>query len=342
MVSFCTLFDCYYMDKGLALYHSLKKVMGDFCLYIFAMDRSAYDILCDLELENSVIVSEDEILNQELFEIKMTRKRAEYCWTCTPIIVEYVLEHFKVSACTYIDADLYFYKDPNILIDELKKNFASVGIMGHRFPSKILNSKREKLYGKYCVEFNTFFNDKYGIKVLEWWKKKCLECCTMDLYQEGYGDQKYLEQWEQKFSGVYEVQNVGAGVAPWNITDYRLIGKRGASTWVKYKNQMECELIFYHFQGLRMLNDREAHIAVYNEIGNMDNRLIQLIYNDYVQEISYIRQYLKENYQFVFPINEIRPGERGNRKYTGLIDEILYLYQCLIILVRGKKNYIRV
>lgn len=342
MANYCTLFDSYYLDRGLALYHSLEKVAKDFHLYIFAFDKESYNILSSLKLSNAVIVSEEKILDEELTEIKEKRKRAEYCWTCTPIIIEYVLEKFQVEECTYIDADMYFYKEPEILIDELKKNNASIGIIGHRFPKSFTTEKRERLYGKYCVEFNTFFNNDTGKEVLRWWKNKCIESCTMDLYQESFGDQKYLEQWEERFNGVYELKNLGAGVAPWNITDYRLEAFKDDIIRMKYRKNIECELIFYHFQGLRMINNRESHIAVYNEVGRMDYKLIEYIYMKYVEELYHIRQYLKEKYNFVFPESEIRPGERGKRKFTSLKDEVAYIYQCLTILFRGKKNYIKI
>lgn len=339
MANYCTLFDSYYLDRGLALYNSLKNTAEEFCLYILAMDKQSYSILNNLRLKNAVIISEEEILDSELKEIKKKRKRAEYCWTCTPIIVDYILETFSVEECTYIDADMYFYKDPAILIDELKSNNASVGIIGHRFPKSFASEKRERLYGKYCVEFNTFFNNVNGRQVLQWWKKKCIESCTMDLYQESFGDQKYLEQWERKFSGVYELKNLGAGIAPWNIADYKLENIEDGVPKLRYRKQEQCELVFYHFQGLRMINDKEAHIAVYNEVGKMDRQFINYIYIKYIKEIYSIRLYLKEKYKFAFPEAEIRPGERGKRKFTSFKDEAAYIYQCLTILFRGKRNY---
>ena len=45
MMNFCTLFDSYYLDKGLALYRSLEKVSEDFTLYVFCFDEDSYEIL---------------------------------------------------------------------------------------------------------------------------------------------------------------------------------------------------------------------------------------------------------------------------------------------------------
>ena len=47
MLNFCTLFDSYYLDKGLALYHSLCKATDDFDLYVFCFDEKSYEILTE-------------------------------------------------------------------------------------------------------------------------------------------------------------------------------------------------------------------------------------------------------------------------------------------------------
>ena len=53
---FCTLFDSNYLDKGLALYKSLKNVMKSFKLYILAMDERSNTILNSLHLNNTAII----------------------------------------------------------------------------------------------------------------------------------------------------------------------------------------------------------------------------------------------------------------------------------------------
>ena len=128
MITFCTLFDSYYLDKGLALYHSLEECAREFKLYIFCFDDKSFQVLKSMEMKHAVLTHHSEIEDEELLKLKQERSKAEYCWTCTPVIIEYVLKHYKEPACTYIDADLFFFQDPAILFDEIKAAGANIVI----------------------------------------------------------------------------------------------------------------------------------------------------------------------------------------------------------------------
>ena len=108
-IHLCTIFDSNYLDKGLTLYYSLENTCRDFVLYIFAFDDLAEKVLNEMGLEKVKVIRLEQFETKELLAVKGTRSRGEYCWTCTPVIIEYVLDHFEVECCTYIDADLFFY-----------------------------------------------------------------------------------------------------------------------------------------------------------------------------------------------------------------------------------------
>ena len=54
---FCTLFDSNYLDKGLALYFSLRHVCENFILYLFPFDEAAEKVLLDLDLEKVELIT---------------------------------------------------------------------------------------------------------------------------------------------------------------------------------------------------------------------------------------------------------------------------------------------
>ena len=260
MISFCTLFDSYSLDKGIALYKSLENVSNDFTLYIFCFDDKSYEVLNDLCFRHAVIIHHNEFERPELLEKKRERSKAEYCWTCTSVIIEYVLDNYDVNSCTYLDSDLFFYFDPQIIFDEIFAANANVVIVEHRFKDNKYGRKLEKRNGKYCVEFNYFDQSTNSRKVLSWWKNKCLEWCYDQPEEDRMGDQKYLNHWKRDFIGVHELQHLGGGVAPWNLEQYNLERVYDNKIEMSTTQGVVFPLVFYHFQNIRYLPGRKVNI----------------------------------------------------------------------------------
>lgn len=302
MINFCTLFDSYYLDKGLALCRSLERVSDDYTLYIFCFDDKSMDVLKKLNLKNVVLIHHTVIETPRLLKLKGERSKAEYCWTCTPVIVEYVLDHYKVDSCTYIDADLYFYENPEILFSEIREAGCNTVITEHRFPDDLSGRKWLRKSGKYCVEFNYFDQSEYSREALKWWKEKCFEWCFALYEPDRMGDQKYLEQFPKKFVGVHELQHLGGGVAPWNLKQYKLRDNRNDKIILQEISgeKKEFPLVFYHFQNIKYLSARKVNI----NSGTKDKKLKYTIYKPYLKEIEACRRLLKTQYGIEFAVNK--------------------------------------
>ncbi len=220
MLHFCTLFDSNYLARGLVTYESLMSVTeGGVQLYIFAFDDKCFDVLTTMKLSNMTVIPLSEFEDEQLLAIKESRTRGEYCWTCTSSTILYCIEKYNLPHCTYIDADMYFYQNPQILIDEKPSN-CSVIISEHRYTPSY---DKSKLSGKYCVQFMYFDNTEGGLKILNWWRERCLEWCFNRFEDGKFGDQKYLDDWSTRFEGVHILQHLGAGLAPWNVQQYDFI-----------------------------------------------------------------------------------------------------------------------
>lgn len=292
MYNFCTLFDSCYLDKGLALYNSLARVTDNFTLYIFCLDDTAYKILRKMPLKHAVLIQHKEFETPTLLKLKCQRSKAEYCWTCTAPIIEYVFNTFQVANNTYLDADLYFFSDPSILFEEISAHKANVTIVAHRFKDNRYGRKLEKRNGKYCVQFNYFDQSEDSMKVLNWWKEKCFEWCYDIPEPDRMGDQKYLNTWLQDFNCVHELEYLGGGVAPWNLEQYEFCLKKGSDLFMQDKNGREFKLIFYHFQNIRYLPGRKVNIKSQTR----NKKLKYTIYLPYLLEIEKIRADLATNY----------------------------------------------
>ncbi len=314
MQTFCTLFDSYYLDKGIVLYRSLEKVTEDFTLYIFSFDDRSEEILKNMNLKHAVILSHRDIEKAEprLLKAKEERSKAEYCWTCTPVTIEYVLDNFNVDSCTYIDSDLYFFADPKPIFDEIRDNNCNILITPHRFPNTVKGRKTCKRSGKYCVEFNYFDKSDNARQALTWWKERCLEWCYHIYEADRMGDQKYLEKFPVMFKGVHEMANKGGGVAPWNFAQYVLCddlereknalqSKADGEVFLREKTTGEVfPVIFYHFQNLRFLSENVINVSSESH----SKKTKDAVYPRYLRAIRDCRKELME-YGVTFSVKKI-------------------------------------
>ncbi len=292
---FCTLFDSNYLDKGLTLYHSMEKVLKDFRLYVFAFDDLCYSILKKENLNNLIPISLQEVETDELRNVKKERTRAEYCWTCSPWVIKYVLEQYRESICTYIDADMQFFSSPQPVFDDLYETQSSVLIFPHRFRTKQEEQKAHDSVGSYCVEFNTFKNDEYGKRALDWWAAKCLEWCFYAVpgTTEWYGDQKYLNVFPEKFDGVKICNHFGVGLAPWNVCLVEYAGDNDGVPQIRVIDTGEVfQLVIYHFENVSFLTHHILHASSRIE----SNELYRSIYKPYIMSLLKNRKYIEEKY----------------------------------------------
>lgn len=237
-MNFCTLFDSNYISKGLALYLSISKYTDDFVIYVMAMDRKSEEMLTGMNLPHIKVECIENNMSPELEQTKSNRSRAEYCWTCGSYVTDLLLHKYNLPDITYLDSDLMFFSSPKVIFDELERKSASVGLAPHFI--------RNTLFGKYCVQYVYFKHDENGVAALTWWKNECLKWCYSKLEDGKYGDQKYLDYMPEKFMGVVDIENRGAGIAYWNIDDYKVFDNR-----VQYKKQYY-PLVFFHYSGVNI------------------------------------------------------------------------------------------
>jgi hypothetical protein len=287
--NFCTLFDSYYLSRGINLYNSLVEYCNDFHLYIFAFDDNSYELLMKMNLKNATIISLFDFENKDLLSVKRNRTIAEYCWTCSASTITYSIEKYNLNHCTYLDADMMFFSDPEVIFKEIGE--ASVAITSHNFSDDLIT---EQVYGNYCVQFVYFKNDKDGIETLNWWKQSCIDWCYAILEENRYGDQKYLNFFKEKFSNVIDINNIGVGVAPWNINRFQLV-KEDNKIRIKdkYSNNLESYLVFYHYQGLKFI-EHDSYIESIASNINIPNSILELIYTPYIEKIYILNKELKD------------------------------------------------
>jgi hypothetical protein len=260
------------------MYESLKKCCDNFHLYILSFDERTFNILTKLSLEHVTVISLNDFEDEELLKLKPTRTKAEYCWTCTPSTIYYIIKKYNVDSCTYIDADLFFYSNPKILFEEMGEK--SVMITEHRYSKSY---DRSKIAGIYCVQFITFKNDRNGLAVLHWWRNACNDWCY-NRYEDGkFGDQKYLDDWTTRFEGVHVLEHLGGGMAPWNIQQYKQFLKQDNKlSFITKKEINKFEIVFYHFHYVRFYQKNIIDLGWFI----IPKKILNTLYAQYVKKLD--------------------------------------------------------
>jgi hypothetical protein len=282
--NYCTLFDSGYLSRGLLMYNTLMKYSKNAFLYVFAFDYICYNTLIKMNLPKMKVISLAEFEDPKLLRVKPTRSRAEYCWTASSSTILYILENFKVSNCTYVDADIIFYSDPSILIKEMGGK--SVLLTEHNYTK---DYDQSSLSGRYCVQFMTFKKTIEGLRALRWWRERCLEWCYNKREDGKFGDQKYLDDWPSRFKGVYVSKNIGAGIAPWNVQQYEIIEENNCLKIIKKSTNEKGKIIFFHYHQMKFIDKNKLDLGGYK----LDKNVVNKIYNPLIMELKEMNELLR-------------------------------------------------
>jgi len=273
-MKFCTYFDHNYLPKGLALYQSLKNHLCDFTLFVLCLSQEALDALEEMALPEVVTIPLEDLekWDPELLAVKSTRSQIEYYFTLSPVLPLYIFNHFPdIDWLHYLDSDLYFFQSPELLLPELEGKHC--GITPHDFS---LSNRNLEWYGRYNVGLVSWRNTPQGKSILYWYRVRCIEWCYD--YGDGtrFADQKYLDSFYVLFDGVHAFSHKGVNVAPWNINNRR---------W-DYSNDTlfvnEVPLIFYHFHGLKEIEQGLYNPSVMDFGGHLNDLTRNNLYLPYL------------------------------------------------------------
>ena len=290
---FCTLFDKNFLPQGLALYESLQRHAGPFTMWVLCMDDEVEGILQRLALDHLKYIPLREIETPEILAIKSGRSRAEYCWTLTPFLPKHIMDRdASVQRITYVDADCWFINDPRRILREMDDAGKDVLITPHNYMPQYDHSRTS---GIYCVQFVPFRRTPASLQVLSWWQERCLEWCFARFENGRFGDQKYLDDWPERFKGaVHVLGNPRYALAPWN-----------AARYADCSNVAE-QGCLYHFHGLRIYKGWHICLCLSVEYLLPENILAQ-IYHPYLKHLAVIKKnLLDKGISIDFPTQTIR------------------------------------
>lgn len=299
---YCTYFDHRYAARGIAMIRSLRRHELGARVWVLCLDDAVYDLfkaiqepgvqplrLADFERDDSALAAARND----------GRTKAEFYFTCTPTLIRYVMAAVPDAEwVTYLDGDLWFFSSPESIYEET--GTASVTIIPHRYPPALAAMEK---YGTYNVGWVSFRRAPDGTACLNWWRERCLEWCMdiVDAANDRYADQRYLDRFSALFGGICILQNPGANLAPWNLSQYKL-SHDGRNVLVEGHT-----LVFFHFHALKRLGSRRF-VTSHGQYGaGLDRVTRTSVYRPYLQELLTVERQIAP----LLPKTNTKPLRQG-------------------------------
>ena len=302
---YATYFDRRYLTRGIALYRSLERHSPPFVLWVLCLDETTRAVLTSFKLPyvRLVPLCELERADAALLSTKSTRNRVEYYWTCGPAFLAWLFARQpEIETLTYVDADTYFVGDPTPMFRELGDG--SILLIHHRWASPIPDVSVRK--GRFQVGLIVFRRTRDGVASIGDWREQCIAWCYDRIEADRFGDQKYLEQWPTRYSGVVLSELPGADLAPWNASRYTFFHD-GARLWVD-----DSLAISWHFNRLRRITPWLYQPCVWRRRADLSRPVREHLYVPYIRELRSLEAEIRG-------VHRTQSGVEAPRADEGLI-----------------------
>lgn len=262
MEHYVTLFDGAFLPQALALQESLASHGADHTLWMLCVDEQAFDALTRCALPNTRLLRLADVETPALRRVRPTRDYREYCWTLTPFAPRFVFEaDASVERVTYLDADMYLLRSLRPVFAELEASGKAVLITEHAYAPE---HDKSATNGRFCVQLVTF--TRQGEAVRQWWEDQCIESCRAVSENGRFGDQKYLDEWPDRFGElVHVLEHQEWMLAPWNVTRFPYGSAR-----------------VHHFHGLRLMPGGRVNLGEYV----MPPVVVEHVYGPYLASLQ--------------------------------------------------------
>jgi len=266
MYTMVTLSDKNYLDRGIALYESIKKFPIDFRLFYLCLDGKTYDTLSQIGDTRLIpLLIDEEFKDNKDFYIlaannasvpiglsdeyydknKLFPGYSDFHFALGSFFTHHIMEKEEPDEVLYVDSDILFYCDPELIFDAVVER--SIGIIRHR------HNEVGCIAGGYNVGIVYFRNNTTGRSCLNWWRDVVMNKDNPWFTEYGgCGDQKYLELFESKFGDVKILDADIGHAAPWNFSLYRYFDDDTIIDW----NGVIQPLVFVHFSHFNYVGDK--------------------------------------------------------------------------------------
>lgn len=290
-LSFVTYFSKEFMIQGSVAIDSFLNFHKESSGFVICLDRTTSLYLKSKNYPKTIAIIDLEELseiNSMFHNFINSRSYTESIISIKPHLIEEFLGQVdEDSYLVYFDADLFFFNSL-LNIDEITSGF-EVLLSEHLFPVKMRESVK---FGKFNGGFVVFRNSKISKGLLKRWKDLCTEWCKLELLENKFADQKYLDEFPEN-EGVSSLKHPGV-----NNGQYYFQDKRDFDLLFRERRiQLEgFPLICFHFHGIRILLSGVS--TGFNRYGKPRNFLWVLfcIYLPYIKGIRLESKYARSRF----------------------------------------------
>ena len=275
--------------------------MSNFNLIICCMDEISFSVLSDMKFLYATIINVGEIEDSELLEVKKSRSLQEYCWSLKAPLVLYILDKYAIESVIYCDSDIFFFSHPKAVFDQWKE-YDTLICPQRDYP------EFERVHGRFQAGFIGFRNRKDSREILNWWKQKCIEWCSLepDIQMSRWGDQKYLDQIPNLFISIKILNDLGVDAAPWNLIINNDFNVRKDENTLLIEDY---ELIVYHFGSMEIFDETHFDLWKIDPLFISDE-IVENIYIPYLYALKRAIRIIKSSE--LVDINELYSKEEAN------------------------------
>lgn len=239
MLNICTLGDKNYLVKGLTLYRNLKWFLPSFTLHYLCLDSETKEKLDSLNYSEIITYlpeGEDYEKARTLPVGNYGNEWSQFCWACCPIFFNQILNIINFEDdLFYIDTDIYFLENPDIILNYIKRVKSSFSLHSHRCEptleewSPLKFDIKQSPVGFFNVGVVYANKSWVANDLAELWKKIVLERPENLSDYLKCGDQAALTYLcLNRHSLVSQFDNINSGIAhlaPWNVYRYQWLSE---------------------------------------------------------------------------------------------------------------------
>jgi len=238
-----------YLAHAKTLGDSVLTTNPDFHFIIGLVDKRDPEI--DYSFFQDFEIIDYDAIGFPVFEEMIVRYNViEFNTAVKPFYIDYLLNRYgNGSKVFYIDPDIILYGSFKKLLSILdSSNIVLTPMLTVANPSVTTDELVALRHGMYNLGFIGVVYGDETFRFLGWWMERLKTHCVIDKPRGLFVDQKWIDIAPLFFKGICLFHDAGYNMAWWNLAERKLL-KSGDAYYV---NDLQHELVFFHFSGYKV------------------------------------------------------------------------------------------